>query len=168
MSLVPVYLLDANLLIALTHSNHVHHAVAQQWFAQLGRRKFATCALTQLAFVRLSSNPRVTGADISPAQAMEALAAWTEHPSHVFWPDKNAPVNLPVLSSPALVGYRQVSDAYLLGLAGAYEQKLATLDRALLTFASATKMAGHLEWVSGPAAVHEPHPVYAQRAARGK
>ncbi|MEO6625867.1 MAG: TA system VapC family ribonuclease toxin [Burkholderiaceae bacterium] len=166
MSLASVCLLDANLLIALTHSSHVHHAVAQQWFNQARRRQFATCALTQLAFVRLSSNPRVTGANISPAEAMEALAEWTAHPGHVFWPDILAPVEVPVLNSPAVVGYRQVTDAYLLGLASAHKQKLATLDRALLTFASATGLTAHLEWIGGPSAVHEPRPVYARSAAR--
>lgn len=150
MNLASVSLLDANLLIALMHTNHVHHAVAQYWFEQVPQRRFATCALTQLAFVRLSSNQKVSDADISPAQAMEVLAAWTSHPGHVFWPDILAPVDMPVLNSPAVVGYRQVTDAYLLGLASAYKQKLATLDRALLSFASATNLAAHLEWISGP------------------
>ena len=168
MSLASVCLLDANLLIALTHSSHVHHAVAQQWFEQARRRQFATCALTQLAFVRLSSNPRVAGANISPVQAMAALAAWTAHPGHVFWPDILAPVDLPVLNSPAVVGHRQVTDAYLLGLASGYKQKLATLDRALLTFAGATGLAAHLEWISGPSVVHEPRPAYGPRPVRRK
>ena len=163
-----VWLLDANLLIALTHAAHVHHAEAHAWFAAVAKRRWATCALTQLAFVRLSSNPRVAGANISPAQAMAALAAWTAHPGHVFWPDILAPVDVPVLNSPAVVGHRQVTDAYLLGLAGAYKQKLATLDRALLTFAGATGLAAHLEWIGGPSVVHEPRPAYGPRPVRRK
>ena len=47
-----VWLLDANLLIALTHAAHVHHAEAHAWFDAVPKRRWATCALTQLAFVR--------------------------------------------------------------------------------------------------------------------
>ncbi len=155
-----VWLLDANLLIALTHAAHVHHGVAQDWFAALPKRRFATCTLTQLAYVRLSSNPRVAGAEISPAQALNALRDLCAHPCHLFWHDKALPLEMASLNTPALVGHRQVTDAYLLGLAAAQGHKLATLDRGLLGFAQATQLAAHLEWVGTPLAAHEPRPRY--------
>jgi hypothetical protein len=40
------YLLDINVLLALTDPMHVHHDVAHQWFAQTGRHRWATCPLT--------------------------------------------------------------------------------------------------------------------------
>lgn len=155
-----VWLLDANLLIALTHAAHVHHGVAQDWFAAVAKRRFATCTLTQLAYVRLSSNPRVAGAEISPLQALNALRELCAHPGHVFWPDETGPMDMPSLNTPALVGHRQVTDAYLLGLATTHGHKLATLDRGLLGYAQATQLVAHLEWVGTPLAAHEPRPRY--------
>ncbi len=160
MTVATVWLLDANLLIALTHAAHVHHGVAQDWFAAVPKRRFATCTLTQLAYVRLSSNPRVAGAEISPARALQALRELCAHSGHVFWPGEALPLDMPSLNTPALVGHRQVTDAYLLGLAAAQGQKLATLDRGLLAFAQATQLAAHLEWVGTPLAAHEPRPRY--------
>jgi uncharacterized protein len=156
----PVWLLDANLLIALTHSAHVHHHEAHAWFEDQRDRRFATCALTQLAFVRLTCNPRVVGADISPAQAMQALAELTSHDGHDYWADAPQPLDMATLQSAALVGHRQVTDAYLLGLAAQQSQILATLDRGLVSYANALRLQRHIELVSAPHQVHEPRATY--------
>jgi uncharacterized protein len=155
-----VWLLDANLLIALTHAAHVHHREAHAWFADRSDRCFATCALTQLAFVRLSCNPRVVGAEITPAQAMQALAELTAHSGHSYWADTPEPLGLATLNSAALVGHRQVTDAYLLGLAAQQDQILATLDRGLVSYATALRLHRHVELVSAPLNVQEPKAAY--------
>ena len=156
----PVWLLDANLLIALTHAAHVHHREAHAWFADRSERHFATCALTQLAFVRLSCNPRVVGAEITPAQAMQALAELTAHSGHRYWADTPEPLGLATLNSAALVGHRQVTDAYLLGLAAEQGHILATLDRGLVSYAAALRLQRHVELVSAPLSVQEPKTGY--------
>lgn len=155
-----VWLLDANLLIALTHAAHVHHREAHAWFADRSDRCFATCALTQLAFVRLSCNPRVAGAEITPAQTMQALAELATHPGHRYWADTPEPLGLATLNSAALVGHRQVTDAYLLGLATQQDQILATLDRGLVSYATALRLHRHVELVSAPLSVQEPKAAY--------
>jgi toxin-antitoxin system PIN domain toxin len=166
LSTTPVWLLDANLLIALTHAAHVHHAEAHRWFAARTKRRWASCALTQLAFLRLTSNPKVVGEQISPAEAMQALATMTAQPQHEYWPDAPAPEQMTTLNSPALVGHRQISDAYLLGLAAHKRQRLATLDRGLLSFAAAQGLAAHVELVSAQAMVQEPAARYAVSRTR--
>ena len=150
-----VWLLDANLLIALTQAAHVHHAEAHRWFGAVPKRRWASCALTQLAFVRLTSNAKVVGSEIAPADAMQALAAMAAQPSHEYWADAPEPLRLPTLSSAALVGHRQVTDAYLLGIAAHRQQRLATLDRGLMSFAQATGLGAALELVGAPPAVQE-------------
>src|ERR1700734_1334566 len=45
-------LLDANVLVALLVDDHVHHDLAEIWFAGLSRN-FATCPVTQGALMRL-------------------------------------------------------------------------------------------------------------------
>lgn len=152
-----IWLLDANLLIALTHAAHVHHAVAHTWFAQRPTRAWATCALTQLAFVRLTSNPHVVGERISPEQAMQALATMTGQPQHTYWDESPEPLAMRTLNSAALVGHRQVTDAYLLGLTAHKGQCLATLDRGLVSFAQAIGLGAHAELVSAAEVpVHQP------------
>ncbi len=53
------------------------------------------------------------------------------HPDHQFWPDE---ISLRDALAPLrrnLVGHRQISDAYLIGLTIFRQGKLATLDTAL-------------------------------------
>lgn len=162
----PVWLLDANMLIALTHAAHIHHAEAHAWFAAHPKRRWATCALTQLAFLRLTCNPKVVGSDIAPAEALKALASMAAQSQHTYWADSPEPLHLATLRSPALVGHRQVTDAYLLGLAAHQQQRLATLDRGLATYAQATGLAAHIELVSAQPTVQERAARYAVKRAR--
>ena len=162
-----VWLLDANLLIALTHAAHVHHTEAHAWFIERPDRAWATCTLTQLAFVRLTSNPQVVGETITPAQAMQALAAMAARPQHAYWADAPEPLAMAALNSAALVGHRQVTDAYLLGLAAHKGQCLATLDRGLVSFAQAAGLAAHAELVgSAKTWAHQPVASCAVKRAR--
>jgi hypothetical protein len=157
------WLLDVNLLIALTHASHIHHTEAHAWFAAVPRRRWASCALTQLAFLRLSSNPRVSGTQLTPAQAMRSLQELVAHPQHEYWEGAPAPLDVAALRHPALVGHRQVTDAYLLSLAASREQCLATLDRGLVSFAQASGLPASVELVQATPVVHEP-----RRRYRGK
>jgi len=161
-----VWLLDANLLIALTHAAHVHHTEAHAWFDRVPQRRWATCALTQLAFVRLSCNPKVVGsAVLSAAQVMRALDELVSNPRHEYWDDAPAPATCATLAHPAFVGHRQVTDAYLLWLAAERTQCLATLDRGAVSFAAAAGLAESVEFVSAAPQVQEPPARYA-RASR--
>ena len=124
-------LLDVNVLIALAWPNHVHHESAQRWFAESGRKAWATCPLTQLAFVRISSNPAIVPAAVSPRQAVRLMADVTAQPGHEFWPDALELTGVAEFSAAALVGHRQVTDAYLVALARSHGGRLATLDRGV-------------------------------------
>lgn len=153
-----VWLLDANLLIALTHAAHVHHAEAHAWFGAVAQRGFATCAPTQLAFIRLSCNPKVVGNLVAPPQAMSMLAELGAHPAHAYWADAPEPLGVATLASPALVGHRQVTDAYLLALAVQRDQVLATLDRGMVSYAAALGLHRHVELAIAAPTVQEGPP----------
>lgn len=122
------YLLDVNVLIALAWPTHVHHVAAQTWFGTFGQRAWATCPLTQAAFVRISSNPKFIDGAVTPSQAAELLSEVTNKEQHEFWPDDVSLANTKTIAWPYVVGHRQVTDAYLLALAKARGGKLATLD----------------------------------------
>lgn len=131
------YLLDANLLIALAWPQHVHHAQAHEWFANVGRAAWATCPLTELAFIRISSNPKIIPQAVTPREALTMLMKITGLPGHRFWSDEVTPTKAATFDSLALVGHRQVTDAYLLALAQHHKGKLATLDRGVVELVKA-------------------------------
>jgi toxin-antitoxin system PIN domain toxin len=127
------YLLDVNLLVALSWPQHPFHETAQEWFSRASRHGWATCPFTQAGFVRIISNPALTAGAVTPEQAAQTLADNLGHRYHRFWPaDIGYAQALEILGVP-LVGHRQVTDAYLLALAIHYQGKLVTLDRALLS-----------------------------------
>lgn len=123
-----IHLLDTNVLIALAWPQHVHHAQTHVWFSKVAHTAWASCPLTQLGFIRISSNPKIIKEAVSPRDALAMLVKIIALPGHHFWKDVPAPAEATLFSSTTLVGHRQVTDAYLLTLAQHYKGKLATLD----------------------------------------
>lgn len=121
-------LLDVNLLLALAWPNHQHHAAAHGWFARESRYGWATCAFTQLGFIRLSSNPAYTSGAVPPAEAATLLEQLTSHPKHTFW--KSPAAASPKIYARAL-GHQQVNDAWLVETARQAGGRLVTLDTRL-------------------------------------
>jgi hypothetical protein len=119
-------LLDVNVLLALAWPNHQHHGAAHAWFRQASRRGWATCALTQLSFVRLSSNPAYTPAPAIPEEAIALLARLTAYGKHRYWDTLAAPV---AGTFARAAGHQQVMDAYLVREAERHRGRLATFDR---------------------------------------
>jgi len=130
-----VGLLDVNMLIALAWPSHVHHHKAQAWFSKNASLGWATCPLTQCAFVRISSNQKIIPEAVTPKEALALLEHVVKQATHTFW--KN---DITILDdhipSDLLVGHRQITDAYLLGLAVRHGGRLVTLDRGVSTLLS--------------------------------
>lgn len=140
------FLLDVNLLIALAWPSHVHHSLAQDWFARKGGRSWASCPISQAGFVRVSSNPKFIDGAVSPLEALELLNVVTRSRRHEFWPDDVSLADRAQFSFAHLVGHRQVTDAYLLALAIVHEGALATLDPGIRTLlANGSGRRKHLE-----------------------
>ena len=123
-------LLDVNVLLALAWPNHVHHAVARRWLTVTGTRRWATTALTQLGFVRLSSNPTVTDEAVPPALAVELLDRLCDVSDHEHWVD-DLPLHDDLVPWTRVTTHRQVTDARLLAVALRHGGRLATFDRRL-------------------------------------
>lgn len=116
-------LLDANVLIAVAVADHVHHDAAEAWFAGLPPTVFATCPITQGALIRL-----VVRHGGTVEQAATVLASITGRDAHEFWPDD---LDYGAVKLAGIVGHRQVTDAYLAGLARVHRGQLATFDQGL-------------------------------------
>ena len=85
-------LLDVNVLLALAWPNHQFHAISRKRL-ETRRDRWATCVLTQLGFIRLSSNPAAAATAKSPAEAARLLAAMVRDDLHVFLDLLPAPVS---------------------------------------------------------------------------
>jgi hypothetical protein len=141
---VAAFLLDANVLIALAWPAHVSHTVAHRWFDKHAQKGWATCPLTECAFVRVISNPAFSSDALTPQAAIDLLAANRKHPAHIFWPDNIDLAQAVRQVDRRLTGHQQITDAYLLGLAIHHKGKLATLDHALGSLIDKSKDAVEL------------------------
>jgi toxin-antitoxin system PIN domain toxin len=130
-----VGLLDVNVLIALAWPNHIHHGEAQRWFRARARDGWATCSITETGFVRVSSNEAALPEARPPAEAAALLKRMTALPKHVFWKDDLRFADSAFVSLDRVLGYRQVTDAHLLGLALRHRGRLVTLDGRLTSLA---------------------------------
>ena len=126
------YLLDANVLIALTVAEHEHHERASVWAADVER--FAVCPVVEGALVRflVRSGERANA-------ATTLLRAVHDMPATEFWADS---LSYAGATLDHVRGHRQVTDAYLASLAGSRGCLLATLDGAL-----AEELPATVAWV---------------------
>lgn len=114
------YLLDANALIAAVWTDHVRHAAVDAW---IEGKSLATCPLSELGFLRISTHPKAFGAALDDARKLlqDFIA---KHGTEFVAAD------LPALQSQAGQG-AEVTDNYLADLAARKNLKLATLDHAI-------------------------------------
>jgi toxin-antitoxin system PIN domain toxin len=121
-------LLDVNVLVAMAWPNHQFHFAAVSRL-ESSRHRWATCALTQLGFIRLSANPAVVGIRKSPAEAAKLLGAMVQDARHVYLEALPSPME-PEFGAAlqGLLGHQQVTDAYLLALARHHKAAFVTFD----------------------------------------
>lgn len=124
---------DVNLLLAYGWQSHSHHKEARKWFSALP--KFATCAITELGFLRVSMSP---GYRANYADAMKVLNSLTSFSSAIFLRCEVSASELPAVAS-----YKDITDGYLVELARQHGCRLATLDEGILKAPWARKVAFH-------------------------
>ena len=124
-------LLDVNVLIALTWPHHVHHQAARSWFAGARGNGWATCPLTEAGFVRVSCNPSAVKRSVTALDAIALLGRLQRLESHAFWAMEHSVTALPPGILSRIQGYRQITDAVLLGLAAQRGGRLATFDTGM-------------------------------------
>jgi predicted nucleic acid-binding protein len=122
------YLLDINVLIALSHTGHTLHTKAISWYAAIAKSAvgFHTCSITELGFVRIAV---VTGLqpDINAAKhALDALKSSSKIRFELI------PDDIGVSQLPAFVKKpHAVTDGHLFELARKNSVRLVTLDRGI-------------------------------------
>lgn len=121
-------LLDVSVLLPLAWPNHQFHGYAAAYMDQW-QGEWATCAITQLGFVRLSSNPSIVGSVVMPSEARRILRGMTDDASHRYLEGLAPPVETELLDR--ILGHRQTTDAYLVALAERHEAEFATFNTRL-------------------------------------
>lgn len=126
-------LLDLNVLIALTDSEHIHRRKAERWFLSAGKSNWGVCPLTEAGFIRITTNPSMLASKITTGRATAILQSLRAHPGYHYWPISDAESWVAVTSCFAsrITGHQQVTDAYLLGMAIKEDGVLVTFDRGL-------------------------------------
>jgi toxin-antitoxin system PIN domain toxin len=129
------YLLDTNVLIPLLWPRHTEQGAVRAWFQAHAAASFATCSLTQAGFLRITSSPEIMKERYALREARQLLLAFTQQPGHEFWPTT---VDIFEATAPferRMHGPKQITDAYLLGIAKHHGGRLATLDKAIKSLA---------------------------------
>jgi toxin-antitoxin system PIN domain toxin len=120
-------LLDVNVLIALLDGGHIHHGLAMAWLEKEIEHGWASCPITQNGCLRILSQPSYPNAVPVP-QVAERLAEATKHPAHAFWADDFSLLDEAVVDWNRIMGHRQITDIYLLGVALQHRGRFVTLD----------------------------------------
>jgi predicted nucleic acid-binding protein len=68
-----IHLLDVNALLAMGYVRHVHHSRVERWLrfhvSKAGSVRLATCAITELGFVRIASGKAALAESLENARA---------------------------------------------------------------------------------------------------
>lgn len=127
-------LLDVNVWLAAAWARHQHHQVARQWIDD-DDDELAFCRVTQMALLRLITNPAIMQRDaVSRRQAWELLDRLMGDPRARFL---NEPEGLGALwvtfSKRDDRNHLLWTDDYLAAFAHAASAELVTLERAFRT-----------------------------------
>jgi toxin-antitoxin system PIN domain toxin len=121
------HLVDVNVLIARLFERHEHHRLAVEWF-DTPRLQWALCPWAEAGFLRFATRPD----RLSMGEATGILDDLTKHPGYRYHPIAHDWRTLTKPFFPRLHGHKQVTDAYLLGLAIHDRLILTTFDKAIL------------------------------------
>ncbi len=121
------YLLDVNVLLALGHAAHVHHERVARWVATLGpEHVLATCSITELGFVRIAPQARLSPHVPAACDLLAQLRGGTRPPFVRLTDDLGADSLPSWADTPGAT-----TDGHLHALAGGRAAQLATLDEGI-------------------------------------
>jgi hypothetical protein len=143
-----VRLVDANLLLYATDERSPRHAAARAWLERMlsARDPVAFDWSVLLAFLRLSTSPRIFERPLPPERAFGMIEAWLAQPcSVVLHPGERHAALVRRLLAPLGTAGNLVSDAHLAALAIEHGAELNSCDTDFARFAG-------LRWVDPLAA----------------
>ena len=130
-------LVDANVLLYAYHPRADAHARCRAWLEKALSGEEAVCLawVTVLAFLRISTNPRVFEQPLLSSEALAIVASWLERPSvSVLEAGETCWEIFRELVEDGQVAGPLVMDAFLAALAQENGATLATTDRDFARF----------------------------------
>lgn len=125
-------LLDVNVLIALFDQDHIFHERAHLWLEANVAAGIATCPLTENGVIRVISHPKYSSElSLAPGDVIKRLDGFCEAQDHAFWSDDVSLRDAGLFATDRILGTRQVTDVYLLGLAVSQGGRLVTFDEGI-------------------------------------
>jgi predicted nucleic acid-binding protein len=121
------YLLDVNVLVALGFQQHEFHDRVAHWVKKISPLQFATCAITELGFVRVLVQAPNYGLTVSQARVLLSRMKASKLLHWEFISDNRDVSHLPAWVKSGT----QITDGHLAELAKANDAVLATLDRKI-------------------------------------
>ena len=132
----PVDLLDVNVWLALSTSEHPHHHSAQTYWRDASAERLAFCRVTVLAFLRLITHATVMGGQpLSAQEAWTAYEAWAQDDAvFVAHEPEGCDHFLADWTRRGAISSRLWTDGYLAAFAKASGFRLVTFDRDFTRF----------------------------------
>jgi uncharacterized protein len=132
-----ILLPDVSVLIAMHDSSHPHHTIAQNWFQTEGRKGWATCPISENGFIRITAQTLLKDRTdaVSAAFFMLEKTKQAYHETYHFWSDSVSLSDIELFLPLKIVGHKQLTDVYLLGLCQRNNGTLVTFDTHMTTAA---------------------------------
>ena len=125
-------LLDVNVLIALFDQDHAFNDLAHSWLEANSHQGIATCPLTENGLVRILSHPGYSRQlHLTPTEVIRRLHNFLKIQDHVFWADDLSLRDSQYFDREKILGSKQLTDIYLLGMAVKNGGKLVSFDKSI-------------------------------------
>jgi len=125
---------DVNVWLALTHSLHIHHGIAAEWFHSLPDCNLFFCRFTQVGLLRLLTTAQVMGAELmSQRRAWQVYRKWYEDSRVEFLREPEVAAFETLFHQLSLKPHpspKVWADAYLAAFAKSSGLTVVTLDRS--------------------------------------
>lgn len=117
-------LLDVNVLVSLFDERHVHNKLAHEWLSKNLKRGWASCPIKENGLLRILSNPNYSRFNrYSVEDISSRLEDFQQATNHVLDEDHFDCENV--------LGAKQLTDVYLLGLAAEHKGRFVSFDRTI-------------------------------------
>jgi toxin-antitoxin system PIN domain toxin len=125
-------LLDVNVVIALLDPDHAFHERAHDWWARNAKSGWASSPIVENGVIRIMSNPNYSAKTrFVPGDLISRLQTFARQTNHEFWPDDVSLRDENIFAVERIHSSRQLTDLYLLALAGKHDGRLATFDKGI-------------------------------------
>ena len=131
-----INLVDANVWLALSFSDHLHHTTAKNWFDAESDGTCAFCRVTEMALLRHLTNAKIMGKFVkSQREAWSVYDSLAQDPRVLFLLEPSSlQTGFREFSNSTSPSHANWTDAYLAAFAKTAQSQVVTFDRGFSRF----------------------------------